>query len=245
MIGTGSMGSMMSLLFAEHGIDVSAFDPKEDNLNKCIENAKEAGLGDKVKPYKDYQSLCDSLSHPKVFILSIPHGSVGDSIVESLNDYIDRRDLVLDFSNEHYAATQRRQAKLMARGVSYIGSGVSGGYQSARAGPSISPSGDDRALDMVMPLLEKVAAKDKNGNPCVKKMGPGGSGHYVKMIHNGIEQGMMSTLCEAWSLMHKGLGMSYREIADVWEKWTKEGELVGSVVPNTVEVANRCRLTTF
>ena len=228
MIGTGSMGSMMSLLFAENGCEVCCYDPNEDNLKKCIQNAKSAGLEGKVRSYQDYEPLVKGLEgqSPKVFLLSIPHGSVGDSIVESLNPYISREDILVDFSNEHYEATQRRQAKLMTRGVRYIGSGVSGGYQSARAGPSISPGGDKSALGQIMPLLKKVAAKDKNGNPCVAEIGPGGSGQYVKMIHNGIEQGMMAALCEVWSLMHTGLEMSYSEIANTWEKWSSGGELV-------------------
>ena len=220
------MGSMMSLLFAENGLEVSIYDPSSKNRDKAMQNAKAAGYGDRIKAYDDHESLCASLDHPKVFLLSVPHGSVGDSIVDALNPYIDRDDIIIDASNEHYQNTQRRQAKLMTRGVSYIGTGVSGGYQSARAGPSMSPSGDEHALNRVMPLLQKVAAKDGNGNACVTKIGPGGSGHYTKMIHNGIEQGMMSALCEVWSIMHKGLGMSYEEIAKTWEKWNTEGELV-------------------
>ena len=106
--------------------------------------------------------------------------------------------------------------------------GVSGGYQAARAGPSMCPGGDDESLDLVLPLLRKVAAKDKNGNPCVGKAGTGGSGHYVKMIHNGIEHGMMSAIAEAWQLMNIGFDMSYDEIGDVFEKWNTEGPLRGT-----------------
>ena len=216
----------MSLLFADNGLDVSIYDPSSKNRDKAISNAKKAGYADKVKAYEDHEGLCASLGHPRVFLLSVPHGSVGDSIVEQLSPYIEKGDIIVDASNEHWENTQRRQAKLMTRGVAYIGTGVSGGYQSARAGPSMSPSGDEQALDRMMPLFQKIAAKDKNSNACVAKIGPGGSGHYVKMIHNGIEQGMLSALCEVWSFMHKGLGMSYEEIAKTWEKWNSEGELV-------------------
>ena len=185
IIGTGSMGSMMSLLFAEHGCQVSIFDPSKKNRDLAIKNAKQGGFESKVKAYDDYASLCATLGSPKVFIFSVPHGTVGDSIVEQLHSYLERGDIIIDGSNEHWENTQRRQAKMSIRAVHYIGMGVSGGYQSARAGPSMSPGGDESALNAIMPLLQKVAARDSNGKPCVAKMGPGGSGHYVKMIHNG------------------------------------------------------------
>ncbi|KKY15808.1 putative 6-phosphogluconate dehydrogenase [Phaeomoniella chlamydospora] len=225
MIGTGSMGSMLTLLMSENGVEISALDPNEKNLQMCMDDANKAGLGNKVKTFKEYEEFCESLPRPRIFVLSVPHGSVGDSIVDSLLPYVEKGDIVLDFSNEHYASTHRRQALLLPRGVKFVGSGVSGGYQSARAGPSISPGGDEDALDTLMPLLQKIAAKDKKGNPCVTKIGPGGSGHYVKMIHNGIEQGMMAALCEAWSVMHNALGMSYQDIAKTWEEWDAQGEL--------------------
>ncbi|KAI4141392.1 MAG: hypothetical protein LQ340_007658 [Diploschistes diacapsis] len=225
IIGTGSMGSMMSLLFAQHGCQVSIFDPSKNNRDLAIKRAKEAGFESKVKAYEGYDSLCDNLGKPKVFLLSVPHGTVGDSIVEQLHDYLQKGDVIIDGSNEHWENTQRRQGKMTNRGVHYIGMGVSGGYQSARSGPSMSPGGDEQALDAIMPLLKKVAAQDTQGNPCVAKMGPGGSGHYVKMIHNGIEQGMMSALCEAWGIMHFTLGMPYEEIASTFEQWNTKGEL--------------------
>ena len=134
----------------------------------------------------------------------------------------------MDAGNEHWQNTERRQGKCITRGIRYIGIGVSGGYQAARAGPSICPGGDDESLDMVMPLLRMVAAKDPRGNPCVGKVGTGGSGHYVKMIHNGIEHGMMSAIAEAWQIMDVGLEMSYEEIGNTLEQWDKEGQLRGT-----------------
>lgn len=106
--------------------------------------------------------------------------------------------------------------------------GVSGGYQAARRGPSLCPGGQDQALDAVMPFLKKVAAKDDKGRPCVGKAGEGGAGHYVKMIHNGIEQGMMSAISEAWTVMNKHLGMKYDEIGKVFEEWNNKGEFKGT-----------------
>ena len=178
------MGSMMSLLFASHDVKVSMYDPSSTNVEEAYRNAKYAGFDKLITPYKDYSSLCSSLpSSIKVYMLSIPHGTVGDSILDSLDPYLREGDIVIDAGNEHYLNTQRRQGRALNRGVVYIGMGVSGGYQAARSGPSLSPGGDEKGLELVMPFLEKIAARDNKGNPCVAKIGPGGSGHYVKMVY--------------------------------------------------------------
>jgi 6-phosphogluconate dehydrogenase len=225
MIGAGNMGGMMSLLFAEYGIEVDFYDPSEKNYKLLMDHAKEAKLEDKIKGHKDYKSLCDSLGSPKVFVFSIPFGNIADKTIDSLRPYLNKGDILMDASNENWLSTERRQKRLEPDGIHYIGMGVSGGYQSARHGPSISPGGSNEALDLVMPFLKKVAAKDKHGRPCVTKVGPGGSGHFVKMAHNGIEHGLMSTLCEVWSIMNQSMGMEYEEIGSVFESWNREGPL--------------------
>jgi 6-phosphogluconate dehydrogenase len=173
----------------------------------------------------DYDSLCKSLSTPRLLVFSLPHGGVGDTVLEGLMPHLSRNDIILDCGNEHFANTERRQSKVKDTGIRYIGCGVSGGYQAARAGPSMCPGGDQSALQEVLPLLEKVAAKDKNGKSCVGIVGKGGSGHYVKMVHNGIEHGMMSAICEAWGIM-RSMGMGYEEIGRIFEHWNSSGELV-------------------
>ncbi|KAI9821061.1 MAG: hypothetical protein M1827_003794 [Pycnora praestabilis] len=225
MIGCGSMGGGMAMLFAENGITVSLNDPSGETVDALIQQAKKEGFGDKLEKHLDYADLSKSLGSPKIFVFSLPHGSVGDSVCEGLHPYLDKGDIILDASNENWENTQRRQGKMVAQGVYYIGMGVSGGYQAARRGPSMCPGGEERALDIVMPLLQKVAAKDNKGRPCVSMAGVGGSGHYVKMIHNGIEHGMMSAISEAWQIMEKSIGMKYEDIGDVFAKWNSEGEL--------------------
>lgn len=173
---------------------------------------------------------------------SLPHGDIGDKVLEGLLPYLGKGDIILDAANENYENTQRRQAKTSTMGIRwvtphiisdnsltisrYIGVGVSGGYQAARRGPSMCPGGDEQSLEMVLPILRKVAAKDSEGRPCVARCGLGGSGHYVKCIHNGIEHGMMSAISEAFQVMNVGLGMEYDEIGNVFEEWNSEGELV-------------------
>ncbi|PKS08545.1 hypothetical protein jhhlp_004931 [Lomentospora prolificans] len=225
MIGAGSMGSMMSLMFAEYDIDVHFFEPSDDTADRLLKYAKDNKLDGKITRHKTHKDLCGALSAPKVFIFSIPHGAPADKSIEDLRPFLEKGDLIMDGSNEKWTETERRQKELEPHGIHYIGMGVSGGYQSARKAPSLSPGGSKEALDLVFPFLQKIAAKDKDGNPCVAKLGPGGSGHYVKMIHNGIEQGMMTPLCEAWAIMNHGLSMNYEEIADVFDSWNTEGPL--------------------
>ncbi|KAL8813045.1 MAG: hypothetical protein Q9200_000567 [Gallowayella weberi] len=248
MIGCGSMGGGMALLFAEHGITVSLNDPSEENMNQLLATAQKDGLQDRLQKHSSYDDLCKSLSSPKVFVFSLPHGTVGDKVVDGLYTFLEKGDVIIDASNEHWENTQRRQGKLVPQYrrllyryfiLSFLfrgriltwmntGMGVSGGYQAARRGPSMCPGGEERALDIVMPMLKKVAAKDSSGNPCVGRAGSGGSGHYVKMIHNGIEHGMMSALAEAWQIMSLGLKMGYDEIGDEFERWNEKGELKGT-----------------
>ncbi|KAI4741464.1 6-phosphogluconate dehydrogenase C-terminal domain-like protein [Aureobasidium sp. EXF-12298] len=228
VIGSGSMGGGMALLFAENGCHVSLEDPSEEAMDGIVKQAKEEGFGDRISKHSDYKSLCDSLDSPKVFVFSLPHGSVGDGVLAGLMPYLEKGDIIIDCGNEHWKNTERRQGKCVTRGIRYIGCGVSGGYQAARRGPSMCPGADDQSLDLVLPFLRKVAAKDPKGRPCVGKAGTGGAGHYVKMIHNGIEHGMMSAISEAWGIMRTGLGLSEDEIGDIFEKWNTEGELQGT-----------------
>lgn len=226
MIGTGSMGGGMALLFASHGVHVSLHDPSSDAMSKIASQAERDGLASRISSHDSYKSLAASLGSPRVFVFSLPHGSVGDTVFDGLMPYLERGDMVIDAGNEHWKNTERRMGRAVLRGIRYVGMGVSGGYQAARRGPSMCPGGDDRSLEMVLPLLEKVAAKDAEGKACVAKCGLGGSGHYVKMIHNGIEHGMMSAVAEAWSIMVHGLGMGEQEIGETFKKWDAEGELV-------------------
>lgn len=222
MIGAGSMGGMMTLLCAEHGIEVHMFDPSADNVNRVLAQAKQAGLDSRTFHQKDYESLCKVLpsDSPKVFILSLPHGSAGDETIGGLEPFLRAGDLILDASNERWTSTERRQERLRPKGVHFVGVGVSGGYQAARHGPSISPgASSSEAWEVAWPLLERLAARDRSGRACTARLGLGGCGHYVKMMHNGIEHGMMTALCEVWGFMRRCLGWSNDEVAGVLERW--------------------------
>jgi 6-phosphogluconate dehydrogenase len=173
MTGVGNMGAMMSLLFAELGIEVNFYHPSEAHRHLLLDHAKEAELEDKIKCRKDYKSLCENLGTPKVFVFSIPFGSAADKTIDELRPYLQKGDILMDASNEHWLSTRRRQRRLEPDGIHYVGMGVSGGYQSARHGPSIPPGGSEEALDLITPFLEKISAKDRPGrvDPASRSLG--------------------------------------------------------------------------
>lgn len=217
---------MFALLLASNGITVYIHDRSEQSMQNTATKAKASGLSGNVILCHDYDSLCESLGSPKVFIFSLPHGGPGNAVVQTLSPYLRAGDIIVDASNEDYRVTQKRQAILEPFDVHYIGMGISGGFNGARYGPAMMPGGSTYAVEMLLPLLEKIAARDGQGRPCVARIGSGGSGHYVKMIHNGIEHGIMSTLCEAWELMSRCLGMTGDNIAKVFDSWCEDGPLV-------------------
>ncbi|RDW81416.1 6-phosphogluconate dehydrogenase, decarboxylating [Aspergillus mulundensis] len=229
IVGSGNMGSMMAFAFSELGLDVSIWDAKYSNVKQLLSAAKDTNYKGKIEGFEDVSKFTQSLEgkgERKIFLFSITHGDPADSVLGMIKKDLKKGDIILDGGNENYRRTEARQVECSKIGVSWIGLGVSGGYQSARRGPSLSPGGDKEALELVMPLLELYAGKDaKSGQPCVTRIGPKGAGHFVKMVHNGIEGGMLSTLAEAWSLLHYGRGLNYDEIADIFEAWNKEGEL--------------------
>jgi len=236
IVGAGSMGTEMSLLFAEKNIHTSLFDVNTENIDKAIERAKKEKLEQYYNGYKDYESFVQSFPKGKtrVFLFSITHGKPVDEVLDSLIPLLKKHDeeetIIIDGGNEWYQDTEKRQKRVkeeLGDKVKYIGMGVSGGYQSARRGPSISPGGDRAAYDRVEGFLQKFAAKSDHG-PCVTYVGPGGAGHYVKMVHNGIEQGMLSITCEIYMILKTTLGLSNDRIGKIFEDWVSKGELKGN-----------------
>jgi 6-phosphogluconate dehydrogenase len=231
IVGAGNMGSQMAFAFSELGLEVSIWDVNDKNVDQLLEEAKNNKTKGGITGFHDINEFVTSLEKEgkrKILLFSISHGDPTDSVLGMIKNNLNDGDIVLDGGNEHYSRTQNRQKECEKIGAHWIGMGVSGGYQAARRGPSLSPGGDAKAIESVMPLLELYAAKDPNGNPCVARIGPGGSGHYVKMVHNGIEGGMLSVLAEAWSFLHYGLGLDYDAIADVFSQWNAQGELRGT-----------------
>ncbi|KAK4554144.1 hypothetical protein LTR86_008671 [Recurvomyces mirabilis] len=216
MIGCGSMGGGMAQLFAENSYHVALEDPSQDQVQVVLDAAKASNIpSDRFSKHADYKSLCEALDSPKVFFWSLPHGGVGDKVLEELLPYLDKGDIIVDCGNEHWENTERRQGKCVTKGI-------------RRRGPSMCPGADDATLTLVLPLLRTLAAKDNNGKPATGAVGTGGAGHYCKMVHNGIEHGMMSAISEAYTIMREGLGMDLDEIGDVFDQWNSKGELQGT-----------------
>lgn len=236
IIGAGSMGTEMSLLFAENNIHTSLFDVNTENVDKALERAQKENLDQFLTGFKDYETFIKSFPEGKLRLLlfSITHGSPVDQVLDSLVPMMKKypnETIIIDGGNEWYLDTEKRQERMkkeFGESVKYIGMGVSGGYQSARRGPSISPGGEKAAYDRIEGFLKKFAAKSKNGEPCVTYIGPGGAGHYVKMVHNGIEQGMLSITIETYGILKNTLDLSNDKIGDIFEKWVSEGELKGN-----------------
>ncbi|KAI9369064.1 6-phosphogluconate dehydrogenase [Aspergillus egyptiacus] len=229
IVGAGNMGSMMAFAFSEIGLDVSIWDVKNENVEQLLQSTRKVNYKGKVEGFYDISKFTRSLEgqgERKIFLFSITHGDPADSVLGMIKNDLKKGDIILDGGNENYRRTEQRQKECAEFGVSWIGMGVSGGYQSARRGPSLSPGGDKEALELVMPLLEAYASVDeKTGLPCVTRVGPAGSGHFVKTVHNGIEGGMLSAVAEAWSVLYHGRGLGDEEIANIFAEWNRKGEL--------------------
>ncbi|KAF3482716.1 6-phosphogluconate dehydrogenase [Arthroderma uncinatum] len=233
--GAGNMGATMAFGFAEKGIKVSLWDAKAENVDNVMSKVEgEKGVQENIRPFNDIHEFVKSVDVAidsdgrgrRPFIFSITHGWPVDSVLGLMMDDLEDGDIILDGGNENYRNTERRQEELEKEGVSWIGMGVSGGNHSTRKGPSLALGGDAQAIRVVMPLLKEFAAQDpRTGESCVANIGTRGAGHYVKMVHNAIENGMLSSICEAWALLHYGLGKSYDEIGEIFESWDSEGPL--------------------
>jgi 6-phosphogluconate dehydrogenase len=237
IIGAGNMGGMMALLFQERGCSVSIIDVAKDALAGVSKMASKAKTveASQIQTFDDMAEFTKSFpsNKPRVIVFSLPHGSTTDSVIDQLEPHLAAGDILLDCGNEWWQDTERRQKRTSSKSfgqgpIDYIGCGVSGGYQAARHGPSMSPGGERAAYDKVEQLLKKFACKSKDGSPCVAYMGKGGAGHHVKCLHNGIEQGILSAVAEVYSILRSALGLSNDQIADVFKSWDEHGGLQGN-----------------
>src|SRR5215204_3626258 len=222
IIGLGVMGENLAHNLQRHGFSVCGFDledPKRDRF------AKRTGA---VAP-RSLQELVASLKLPRVLLLMVPAGDAVDEVLAGLRSLLAAGDVVIDGGNTRFTDTQRRITALAGTGILFVGAGVSGGEEGALRGPSIMPGGDTQAWPVVKPMLQAIAARAEDGAPCCDWVGPGAAGHFMKMVHNGIEYADMQTICEAYHLMGALLGMRPPEMADVFAEWNR-GELSSYLV---------------
>lgn len=230
MIGLGVMGRNLLLNTADHGFSVIGFD-KDEAKTAALEAA--ATEGTTVKGVPDLAHMVQQLQTPRKVMMLVPAGRPVDDVIESLLPLVEKGDVIIDGGNSHYTDTLRRVKYLSEKGIHFMGVGVSGGEQGARTGPSIMPGGNVEAYSHVKPLLEAIAAK-VNGEPCVAYLGKGGAGHFVKMVHNGIEYAIMQLISESYTLLKKA-GLDNDELHEVFKKWN-EGVLQSFLVEITADI---------
>jgi 6-phosphogluconate dehydrogenase len=220
LIGLGVMGKSLALNIGNKGFSVSVFNMTTQKTKKFVEKEIE---NQDITGFYEIQSFIQSLKKPRKIILMIKAGEPVDSMIEKLVPYIDKGDLIIDGGNSYYLDTTRRIEELNNKGILYLGMGVSGGESGALHGPSLMPGGSREAYDLVEDMLLKIAAQTEEG-PCCTYVGNGSAGHFVKMLHNGIEYGMMQAISEAYDILRKVLKLSADEISNVFEGWNG-GEL--------------------
>ena len=218
LIGLAVMGQNLILNMNDHGFKVVAYNR---TVSKVDEFLKGAAQGTDVIGAYSLQDLVDKLEKPRKIMLMVKAGSVVDNFIEQLLPLLDKGDIIIDGGNANYPDTNRRTRYLSEKGILFVGMGVSGGEEGARHGPSIMPGGDERAWEAVKPIFQAIAAKTPQGEPCCDWVGRDGAGHFVKMVHNGIEYGDMQLICEAYQFMKDGLGMSHEEMHQVFAEWNQ------------------------
>ena len=232
VVGLGVMGSNLALNMERNGFRIAGYD-----LDAAKGQAWVAGpaAGRNVEIASSPDALMAALQKPRRVLMMVPAGAPVDSAIAHLKPHMEPGDILIDGGNSWFLDTERRSRELAAEGFNYVGTGVSGGEQGALWGPAIMPGGQREAWEALAPIFKAIAAKADDGEPCVGHMGPGGAGHYVKMVHNGIEYGDMQLIAEAYDLLSRGLGLPATQIGELFSNWNT-GELKSYLIEITSEV---------
>jgi 6-phosphogluconate dehydrogenase len=230
LVGLAVMGENLALNIEEKGFPIAVYNRTTDKVADFVQR----NAGKQIHGCNSPEELVRTLERPRRIIMMVKAGQPVDDTIAALRPYLEKDDMLVDGGNEFFENTERRAKTLEAAGLNYVGMGVSGGEEGARHGPSIMPGGHRFAYDALAPVLTKIAAQVDDG-PCVDYMGPGGAGHYVKMVHNGIEYGDMQLIAEAYDLLRTIGGMSPTELADVFANWNK-GELQSFLIEITAKI---------
>ncbi|QKG58377.1 NADP-dependent phosphogluconate dehydrogenase [Hymenobacter sp. BRD128] len=216
MIGLGTMGRNLLLNMADHGFAVAGYDKNQ----KQVDLLGQEGQGKPVKGFTDAKAFVQSIKTPRAIMMLVPAGPIVDSVIADMLPLLAPGDILIDGGNSHFTDTERRAKDLASKGFHFFGMGVSGGEEGARFGPSMMPGGDKDAYATMQPVFEAIAAH-VDGAPCVAYMGPGAAGHFVKMVHNGIEYGQMELIAETYGLLKNGLGLDNAAIGQVFTQWNE------------------------
>ncbi len=234
LVGLGVMGRNFALNMADKGFRVGVYNRTKEKTRRFI--AEEAGHHSIEAAYS-LEDLGNLLKQPRAVLIFVPAGDPVDEVINALTSTLDSGDLIVDCGNSHFKNTDRRKGMLAGKGFLFLGMGVSGGESGARYGPSMMPGGSEEGYRRIGSILEATAART-NGEPCVAYLGPGSAGHYVKMIHNGIEYGIMELIAESYDLLRRGLRLDLKSLSSTYATWN-EGKLSGYLIEITARVLER------
>ena len=224
------MGQNLALNIERNGFPIAVYDREPPVLDAFI--ARETGK--QIIGTRTPEEFVQSLERPRKIILLVKAGDPVDWTIDLIKPFLEQGDIIIDGGNSHFKDTERRQRELITSGLFMIGSGTSGGEKGALLGPSLMPGGDPQAYEQIRPIWEAIAAKVPDG-PCVTYIGPGGSGHFVKMVHNGIEYGDMELIAEAYGIMRYGFGQGVEQLADIFDEWNR-GDLESYLIEITAKI---------
>jgi len=232
VVGLAVMGENLVLNMESKGFTIAVFNRTVQKVEKFVTGR---GKDKNIIGCKTVEELCENLERPRKVMLMVKAGAPVDAFIEQVLPYLEKGDIIIDGGNSHFPDSIRRTNYLEEKGILFIGTGVSGGEEGALLGPSIMPGGNPEAWPSVKPIFQAIAAKVADGSPCCEWVGNNGAGHYVKMVHNGIEYGDMQMICEAYSLMKNLLNMSAEEMGEVFTEWNNE-ELDSYLIEITSEI---------
>ena len=244
LIGLAVMGQNLVMNMANKGFNVAVYNRTTETMTEFVnglgdrpEGVVEAGAADRIHGYEQLEDFVNSLASPRRVMIMVKAGKPVDAVIDSLKPLLDEGDIIIDGGNADYVDTNRRCPELKAEGFRFIGTGVSGGEEGALKGPSIMPGGDPEAWPFVKDILQAISAKvgENNDIPCCEWVGEAGAGHYVKMVHNGIEYGDMQLICEAYYILKHGLGLTNQELYEVFKEWN-EGQLDSYLIEITRDI---------
>ena len=244
LIGLAVMGQNLVMNMANKGFNVSVYNRTTEKMTEFVEGlgsrpegVVEAGAADRIHGYAELEDFVNSLESPRRIMIMVQAGRGTDAVIDSLKPLLDKGDIIIDGGNADFVDTNRRDKELREEGFRFIGTGVSGGEEGALKGPSIMPGGHSDAWPFVKDILQKISAKvgDNNDIPCCDWVGEAGAGHYVKMVHNGIEYGDMQLICEAYYILKHGLGLTNQELYEVFKEWN-EGDLDSYLIEITRDI---------
>ncbi len=235
IVGLGVMGSNLALNIERHGFPVAGYNRDENKTRAFLEGP---AAGKNIIAVDSLAELISVLEEPRRVMMMVPAGAPVDDVIAQLKPLLKKGDILIDGGNSYFLDTEKHNKTLEAEGISFIGMGVSGGEQGALWGPSLMPGGQRSAWEAVAPIFRAAAAKAEDGQACVEYIGPRGAGHYVKMVHNGIEYADMQLIAETYDLLHRGLRLSTHELQEVFTEWNA-GELQSYLLEATAEILTK------